>query len=94
MSATTPGPWWADGIEVLNDPIGSVKVAKVSGANHGEAKANARLIARAPEMRDLLLKLELEPMADGSGRRSCSQCAIIEGHARDCPFEVVLKGLR
>ena len=43
----TEGDWWADGLEVGNDPVMSVKVAKVGGATYEEALANARLIAAA-----------------------------------------------
>lgn len=54
----TPGNWWADeGGHIHNDLIGTVKVAKVSGANAEEARANARLISAAPELLDALEKL-------------------------------------
>ena len=46
----TPGPWWHSGLEVGTVPMMMVKVAKVSGANHQEAQANAVLIAAAPDL--------------------------------------------
>lgn len=65
MLKHTPGPWWNDGLEVLNDPIGSVKVAKVSGANYEEAKANARLIAQTPRILTALRTLLKESEKSG-----------------------------
>ena len=50
----TPGPWWHSGLEVGTVPMMMVKVAKVSGANHQEAQANARLIAAAPDLLEAL----------------------------------------
>lgn len=51
MGAHTPGTWWADErLHVFNDPIGSVRVAKVDGASLEEARENARLIASAPRL--------------------------------------------
>lgn len=55
MSKHTPGPWWANGIEVGAGPLMQVKVAKAGGATYEEAKANAKLLAAAP---DLLKALE------------------------------------
>lgn len=47
----THGNWWFDmNLNILNDPIGSVKIARVSGRNREEAKANAALIASAPDL--------------------------------------------
>jgi len=56
MSGHTPGPWWAstNGLEVGTVPMMDVKVAKVSGANYEEAKANARLIAACPDLLEAL----------------------------------------
>ena len=55
MSAQhTPGPWWHSGLEVGTVPMMMVKVANVSGANYEEAKANARLIAAAPDLLEAL----------------------------------------
>jgi hypothetical protein len=50
----TPGKWWASGLEVGTAPMMDVKIARVSGANFDEAKANARLIAAAPELLEAL----------------------------------------
>jgi hypothetical protein len=56
MKGITPGEWWADmNLHILNDQIGSVKIAKVSGATPNQARANAALISAAP---DLLSALE------------------------------------
>lgn len=60
----TEGNWWADERQhIHNDPVGSVKVAKVSGANFEEAKANAKLISAAPDLLEALVKL-LEELKD------------------------------
>ena len=53
----TPGPWWHSGLEVGTVPMMMVKVAKVSGANHQEAQANARLIAAAPDLLEALKRV-------------------------------------
>jgi hypothetical protein len=54
----TPGDWWADDRgHIHNDPIGSVKVAKVDGANVAQAIANARLISSAPDLLEALIEL-------------------------------------
>lgn len=90
MSAHTPGPWWHSGLEVGTEPVMAVKVARVSGATHDEARANARLIAAAPA---LLAKLEqlagecaecrgtgfaVLPFSGGqSSRARCPDCADI-----------------
>lgn len=54
MSKHTPGPWWFAGMEIGTVPNMDVKVARVSGANIEEAKANGRLMSKAPELRDHL----------------------------------------
>ena len=46
MGKVTDGKWWADGLEVGAGAIMDVKIAKVSGSDYDEAKANAKLIAR------------------------------------------------
>lgn len=51
----TPGPWWNSGLEVGTVPMMDIKIAHVSGFNYDQAKANAKLIAQAP---DLLRALE------------------------------------
>lgn len=50
----TPSLWWASGLDVGTVPMMDVKVAKVSGADFEQAKANALLIAQCPAMAALL----------------------------------------
>lgn len=57
MSKHTPGRWWADSIEVGAGPSMQVKIAKVGGATYEEAKANAKLLAAAPELLEALQAL-------------------------------------
>lgn len=54
MSKHTPGPWWFAGMEIGTVPNMGIKVARVSGANVEEAKANGRLMSKAPELLDHL----------------------------------------
>lgn len=58
MNWTTPGPWWADGLEVGAGPTMEIKVALVSGLNLEQAHANARLIAAAPELWGAAVELQ------------------------------------
>ena len=58
MNWTTPGPWWADGLEVGAGPTMEIKVARVSGLNLEQAHANARLIAAAPELWGAAVELQ------------------------------------
>lgn len=58
MSKHTDGDWWASYLEVGSGPTMAVKIARVSGANYGEALANAKLIAAAPGMLAVLDDLE------------------------------------
>lgn len=55
----TQGPWWANsGGEVGTVPDMRVKIcSRVSGANPDEARANARLIAAAPQLLQALERL-------------------------------------
>lgn len=50
MSKHTPGPWWFAGMEIGTVPNMDIKVARVSGANLEEARANGRLMAAAPKL--------------------------------------------
>ncbi len=50
----TSGPWWRSGLEVGDAPMMNIKIAKASGATYEEAKANAKLIAAAPELFETL----------------------------------------
>lgn len=57
MSNYTPGPWTAEGWENLVVNAGNVTLASTPGYTNGnlaEAKANARLIAAAPELLEAL----------------------------------------
>jgi hypothetical protein len=69
MSKHTPGPWTFDnGIEFIctdTSPYGEWAVAKVNIVR-AEAKANARLIAAAPELLDAL-KLMRDAFLDTEG---------------------------
>jgi len=50
----TRGKWFNGiGTEIVS-MSGQVKVSKVSGSNYEEAKANALLISKAPEMLEML----------------------------------------
>lgn len=66
----TKGDWWADGLEVGNDAVMSVKVAKVGGATYEEALANAKLIAASPRLLKALEALLTMPEYDGSATTS------------------------
>ena len=60
MTAHTPGPWVADGQTVYKDEGNHTQwcgVATTTGFSAPEARANARLIAAAPEMADILRTL-------------------------------------
>ena len=63
MSAHTPGPWrvamylggaWTVTSSPLSEPRGGEIVEVVYGPNGGTSKANARLIAAAPELLEAL----------------------------------------
>lgn len=45
--------WFKSGLEIVSMPL-QLKIAKVSGANYEEAKANVQLIKKAPEMLKML----------------------------------------
>lgn len=51
----TKGEWVASGLEVGTFPGLEIKTAKVTGFTYEEAKANALLIAAAPEMLKVLM---------------------------------------
>ena len=53
MAKHTKGPWWNSGTEVGDAPMMNIKVCVASGANHEEAIANAKLIAKAPELLEI-----------------------------------------
>jgi hypothetical protein len=51
--------WFLSGLEIVSMPS-QVKICKVSGNTYDEAKANALLISKAPEMLNMLQKLYLD----------------------------------
>lgn len=51
----TPGAWWTDNLEVGDAPMMNIKICKVSGETYEQAKANAKLIAQAPELYSCLV---------------------------------------
>lgn len=46
--------WFKSGLEIVSMPS-QVKIAKVSGSDYEEAKANVQLIKKAPEMLEMLI---------------------------------------
>lgn len=69
MSKHTPGPWWLGrdpshfgsltSITGGSDSTGGIRsVAEVGGLDIDEAEANARLISAAPDMLEVLKKLD------------------------------------
>lgn len=55
---TTDGTWFVSGqTEVISMPS-QCNIAKVSGWNYEQAQANAKLIAAAPEMLEMLIRLD------------------------------------
>lgn len=54
MAKHTPGPWSNDGTEVGTGILHEIKIAKCCLVGYDETRANARLIAAAPEMLELL----------------------------------------
>lgn len=75
MGKVTDGKWWADGLEVGAGAIMDVKIAKVSGSDYDEAKANAKLIAQAKELREALeWALPLAEIAVDTHRMYRIQC--------------------
>ena len=65
MSKFTPGPWHVEGYEFTRDLVGGTIVQKYTvmsvdfdeSDKFGQLVANARLIAKAPEMYEALKKL-------------------------------------
>ena len=55
MSAHTPGPWVQDKYGNINDKSGgTIRVEGLALSSGSEAKANARLIAAAPDLLEAL----------------------------------------
>lgn len=82
MSKHTPGPWNAGG--VITDNI-SGAIATILENENGDPRANAALIAAAPEMLEALMRLENalghmeHPDADILGRIAMDAIAKAEG---------------
>ena len=54
----TGGEWWCDHHELLNDPIGSVKIAGyVSGMNPQQAEAHRKLLSAAKDLAEEVVRL-------------------------------------
>lgn len=88
MSGHTPGPWWASNLEVGTAPMMMVKVCNhVSGSNHAEAKANALLIAAAPDLLEVLQKL-CEAADDSDG---CQYGTLSTSFVRDISISAIAK---
>lgn len=97
MSKHTPGPWTVDGAEVRTD--GNRRYSLTESANlciarcssdqgeAGDAQANARLIAAAPEMLSVLKELMARrdkcfiPSEDGLDQRILAAIAKAEGRS-------------
>jgi hypothetical protein len=92
LSQHTPGPWtvtddWYIGHAHGGGTFAEVKsCARVPTQAHDEHRANARLIAAAPEMLAALRAILAEPygcsLCDSGKPRNPSK-----GHQADCPFE-------
>ena len=74
----TPGPWWRSvSQEILKMPE-QIKISNfISGSTIQESKANANLIAAAPELlealEDMVGLFPESPHDDGSGKRGFGQ---------------------
>lgn len=61
MAKHTPGPWRAEGRYVMAQKVKTVAEVPCGGVHHGHVDAaNARLIAAAPDMYDLLDSLHAD----------------------------------
>jgi hypothetical protein len=52
----TKGKWFSSSLEIISMPT-QTKIGKISGNNYEEARFNAQLISKAPEMLDMLKKI-------------------------------------
>lgn len=106
----SPGPWkWDDDFDegyVLWDATGNLVLATYEAIGHADSQTAERkdlraLVAAAPEMREMLLKLEW------SGNQSLACCPKCErrppskydkvpslGHAHDCALAALLDRIR
>jgi hypothetical protein len=53
----TKGKWFSSSLEVISMPT-QTKIGKISGNNFDEARFNALLISKAPEMLEMLHKCQ------------------------------------
>lgn len=56
MNKHTPGPWELRGTRLVTDKHGVIIAEKI-GSNDGDSESNARLIASAPELLELLERM-------------------------------------
>ena len=63
MSKHTPGPWSNDGTEVGTGILHEMKIAKCCLVGYEETRANARLIAAAPDLLSCMQRLLAEYQA-------------------------------
>lgn len=66
MSKYSLGPWTNDGTEVGTGILHDIKVAKCYGMDYEEARANAKLIAAAPELLDAVQDLKYKLYGNGA----------------------------
>lgn len=89
MGAHSPGPWSVHP-HFSSRVIGpdESKIADVSYRPHTEEDANARLIAAAPEMLEMLRRLEWE-----ADEEYCLACGNLErsGHMPDCELSALIR---
>ena len=64
--------WFLSGLEIVSMPR-QVKICKVSGSTYDEARANALLISKAPEMLEMLEKVLSEYTCDPSTHNEIEQ---------------------
>lgn len=66
MAKYSRAPWTNDGTEVGTGMLHDVKVAKCYGMDYEEARANAKLIAAAPELLEAVLDLKYKLYGSGA----------------------------
>lgn len=99
MSAHTPGPWrvamylggaWTVTSSPLSEPRGGEIVEVVYGPNGGTSKANARLIAAAPELYaacEAAIAYDDAIAACGNDPRQMSSFCTAQGDTLDSLYE-------
>jgi hypothetical protein len=97
----SPGPWrWAPNSSGSKDAvIVDSNGGEVARGYEGEGgdwvvaePDDAALIALAPEMREMLLKLEGAMLGDGGD--ACAWCSEFQHSPKDCEFAALLEKLR